>query len=328
MRLNVLHAASALALLLAAATTWAATGTWATIPADSGGKVGSTAKPSVRSRSPLGISSARTARRRRESALSTGPLRALSTLPASETPRMLSRFSIKSAHASSRVIMRLHRVVSCLLVLAILPVPSIAYSTSGTWSQIHNATRLHPISSATYPLREHAAVYDHDPIQPRVLAFGGVVPPGFLGPYTNELWGLELSYPNPFWRQLTTIGMGPNPRARASMVYDPETDRTLIFGGYNPGGLNGLLWQVQSDPYPATSVVWSQLNDSLTGRPSGSTANIDVRAVLDTARRRLLVISPTQGVYGIGLSGGAWSQIYSGPLDDYKIGRASCRERV
>jgi hypothetical protein len=214
--------------------------------------------------------------------------------------------------------MRLHRLIPCLIALATLAASGVAGATTGTWSQ--TATRLKTGTSTPYPLREHAAVYD--PVRNRVLAFGGDDPSVFPGPYTNEVWALELSTsPNPQnWHIVYTSDAPgcthPNARARASMIYDPETDRVLVFGGYSPSGLNGLLWELQLVSIP-TNPTWCQLDDDPAGRPASSTASSDVRAVFDSARRRLLVVSPTQGVYAIGLSGGAWTQVYQGSLGGY-----------
>jgi len=222
--------------------------------------------------------------------------------------------------------MRQHRVVSCLIALVVLATANVAHSTTGTWSP--STGRVLPFYPSTpYGLREHASVYD--PKRNRVYVFGGI-DPNVTGPapclatdpedwcgYKNELWSLDVSYPNPVWQQVPDCPsppcLRPSHRARASMIYDPESDRVLVFSGYHPDSTrwNGALWE-----FPLSQPSgWNPLPVGPGGPWRFSEQDMDVRAVLDTARRRLLVIRPDQGVFAIGLSGGAWTQVYNGRLD-------------
>lgn len=212
--------------------------------------------------------------------------------------------------------MRLHRVVASLFAVVILAASSAAHSTTGTWSS--TTTRLLPVYPFdAYGLREHAAVYD--PKRDRVLVFGGQDQhvTGIYDPYKFELWAFELiSGSNPYWHRIDTCNLGssgcPSGRSRPSLIYDALQDRILVFGGFYPSGLQGRLWELRfNDP-----AGWDSLNLG-SGGPAPSTTDIDVRAVHDTARRRLLVISPNEGVFAVGLDGGAWSTVFSGPLTGY-----------
>ena len=90
-----------------------------------------------------------------------------------------------------------------------------------SWEQLFaQGTPPSPRSSAS-------AVLDRG--RRNMVLFGGTTP-SFL----NETWKLSLDNP-PTWTQLTPAGPLPTPREEQSAMFDPTSDRVVMFGGYiNP----------------------------------------------------------------------------------------------
>jgi hypothetical protein len=86
----------------------------------------------------------------------------------------------------------------------------------------------------------------HDPIQDRLVMFGGYGPNGIIdttryGTYErrdflNDTWVLELSGPQPRWSRVDVGSVMPTRRDFFAMVWDQKLGRALLFGGN--GGLN------------------------------------------------------------------------------------------
>jgi len=108
-----------------------------------------------------------------------------------------------------------------------------SYSLSGTpgWSDLGVAPT--PVAERSYV----EAVYDES--VSGVVAFGGRT----YNTYSNELWLLSLSG-TPAWTQFETVPPWPGPRVWHTMVQDPVNHRTLMFGGWGPGGARMDLWQL------------------------------------------------------------------------------------
>lgn len=200
--------------------------------------------------------------------------------------------------------MRWHRVVLGLVALAAFAAHDTAYAVTGVWSQ--STTRLR--FGTPWSARDHAATYD--PLRNRVITFGGLN----NGIASSEVWGFELETGSnpPFWRAINTYGTPPQPRVRSSMVYDEVGDRVLVFGGYPTA--DGRLWELSLSGI--SSGTWGAPNVDAGGPPLADPTK-DVRAVLDTARRRLLVISPEDGVWALGLNGGSWTHVSTDGLLNY-----------
>lgn len=93
-----------------------------------------------------------------------------------------------------------------------------------------------------------------DPARDRLLLFGGANG----NQTTNELWQRSLAG-GTAWSRVTIGGTLPRQRSSAAMVYDPDGDRLLVFGGYDNGaGTNGFLsdlWALSLGGTPA----WTRL---------------------------------------------------------------------
>ncbi len=124
---------------------------------------------------------------------------------------------------------------------------SLSLSGTPQWSP------LGPTGPAPSPRHGHTAVYDA--VRDRMLVFGGRDAAGFA---SNEVWALSLSA-TPAWSQLTTVN-APPAVFEHSAIYDPISDRMMVFGGYrfsSPSGyvtthtvyaldLAANLWQTMS----------------------------------------------------------------------------------
>lgn len=175
-------------------------------------------------------------------------------------------------------------------------------AVDGTW------IRLVELLPALY---EHAVVYD--PVRDRILLFGGGTDTG----WTNEVWAMERS-PALHWRRLAITGGPPEARYRNSLVYDPEGDRVLLFGGARRQGRRTLVfddcWELTLGGVPR----WSRI--AATGPPPGG--RYDHTAILDPVRQRMLVFGgngdsqgflPRNDVFALSLTGApTWTQLVPG----------------
>ena len=105
-----------------------------------------------------------------------------------------------------------------------------SYSPEGVWALslagTPTWTELTPSGTPPPPRSGHVAVYD--PVEDRMLLFGGAVGNTF----TNDVWALSLSG-TPTWTRLTPSGDPPLGRQGASGVYDTNRQRLVLFGGFN-----------------------------------------------------------------------------------------------
>ncbi|MBI5838328.1 MAG: hypothetical protein HZB25_13905 [Candidatus Eisenbacteria bacterium] len=147
---------------------------------------------------------------------------------------------------------------------------SLTLSGTPTW------TRLTPTGGPPPGRQYHCAVYD--PVRDRMVVFGGYY--STSGPqYLNDVWALSLSG-SPAWTQLAPSGTPPSARYSASAIYDPGSDRVVVFGG-RAAAVNNELWGLSLAGVPA----WSQMF-SLGQPPAARAAHT---AVYDSRRQRMLV---------------------------------------
>jgi Kelch motif protein/galactose oxidase-like protein len=179
---------------------------------------------------------------------------------------------------------------------------------TSAWAQ------LNPLGAPPSPRDGHSAVYDVT--TNRMIVFGGNngCPPLF-----NDVWVLSNANGlggTPAWTQLAVTGTPPSPRKAQSAVYDPNTNRMIIFGGADQS--NGLsdVWVLTDANGLAVggSPHWVQL--SPTGSPG---TRFGHGAVYDSETNRMYVFSgvsggPTNDVWVLshanGLGGApAWHQL-------------------
>jgi len=103
-------------------------------------------------------------------------------------------------------------------------------TTSHTWAYDFRVNRWADLSSMGSPLERagHALVYDTE--SHRIVLFGGSPSPaeGLL----SDTWSYDSGTNS--WAHVTTTA-APSSRERHAMVYDSESDRTILFGGSSAG---------------------------------------------------------------------------------------------
>lgn len=117
-------------------------------------------------------------------------------------------------------------VVAALLAVAAVPTPA---STQTEW------TRVQTTGVAPAPRRHHVAAYDA--ARSAVVLFGGLNQSGILG----GTW--ELSLPSGLWTQPVIGGAAPSPRYGHRMVYDPQRNEMILFGGWTGTAYVGDTWR-------------------------------------------------------------------------------------
>lgn len=133
----------------------------------------------------------------------------------------------------------------------------------------------------------HSAVYD--PSSNRMIVFGGLAGDGFTA--FSDVWVLTNANGlggTSTWSQLTPMGSAPATRVGHTAVYDPNSNRMVIFGG-----LRG------TSPFPVLNDVWVLTNANGTGGAASwiqlsavgipPAARVDQSAVYDPGSNRMMV---------------------------------------
>ncbi len=127
-----------------------------------------------------------------------------------------------------------------------------------SWSQVA------PRGTVPSPRTASSGVYD--PSSDRFMVFGGGL--GQSSPCVSEVWVLtnaSSASGSSSWIQLTPAGTQPPPRLFHSAVYDPTTNRMVIYGGNNCFQTDYAdAWVLSNANGLGGTPTWSQLT------PSGS----------------------------------------------------------
>jgi len=167
-------------------------------------------------------------------------------------------------------------------------------SGTPTWTQL--------VTAGTPPFpRETRAIYD--PVRDRMVIFGGYSPYASQY-YLDETWELTLSG-TPTWHQLATTGGPPPRRAAHTAIYDPASDRMVVFGG--------------SDGVSFMNDVWTLNLATNTWQPLPTSGDfVPVRyghsATFDPERREMIVFGGYNGaylddLYVLSLDSGVWTGV-------------------
>ena len=153
---------------------------------------------------------------------------------------------------------------------------ALSLTGTPTWTQL--------APSGTPPAVRWGHVAAYDPIGDRMIVFGGA---GNAGALYNDVWALSLSG-SPAWTALTPSGSPPLTRRAASVVYDSNQQRLVIFGGYRGTYLSDAWALPLSGP-----LAWTPL---VTGG-TGPTARAFHSATYDAGRNEMLVFGGSDGVF-------------------------------
>ncbi len=127
----------------------------------------------------------------------------------------------------------------------------------------------------------HAAAYDSQ--RGRMIVFGGRWRAGASGNYTllGDTWAFDLATET--WSELPTTS-GPAARVNHAMVYDPQGDRVLVFGGNTSA--SGLAITAKMDVWALelATGTWTEIATA-----SGPAPRLWHTAVWDPARHRMVV---------------------------------------
>ncbi len=120
-----------------------------------------------------------------------------------------------------------------------------------TWTYDYGANTWADVTSGTGPppRLQHAMAYDSR--TDRVVVFGGCVGYGYSCRPRADTWTYDPAANA--WLNMTPVG-SPPARMRSAMVYDPDSDRVLLFGGFNGTTTYNDTWS-----YDVGANVWTSL---------------------------------------------------------------------
>ena len=145
------------------------------------------------------------------------------------------------------------------------------------WSQ------LNPSGAAPAVRVVHSAVYDA--ASNRMTIFGGA---NCFSTFFNDVWVLTNANGlsgAPAWTQLAPSGTPPSPTGYHSAVYDPGSNRMIVFGGVSAGTVSNRVWVLTNANGLGGTSAWIQF--APTGPSIPPRANHG--AVYDVALNRMIV---------------------------------------
>lgn len=198
------------------------------------------------------------------------------------------------------------RMASLLLVAAV-----VAFSVTGGPAVLPRAhadtaqqwIQLSPTGGPP-PTKFFGASAVYDPSTNRLILFGGNNGVGT----TNDVWVLTNANGldgTPAWTQLSPTGAPPQARDNHAAVYDPSTNRMIVFGGCAGGCLPALndVWVLTNANGLGGTPAWTQL------LPSGSppAPRIAMASAYDPASNKLILFG---GQNGGGFGGATFSEVW------------------
>jgi N-acetylneuraminic acid mutarotase len=107
-------------------------------------------------------------------------------------------------------------------------------------------TNLKPTGTLPSPRASQAMAYD--PVGDKLIVFGGYDGKTYYG----DLWAYDLT--RNAWNTLTPTGAAPAARHGNSLVYDPQSKKMILFGGYNGSTQYNDTWA-----YDPAANSWTDL---------------------------------------------------------------------
>jgi len=175
---------------------------------------------------------------------------------------------------------------------------------------------VNPTGVKPAPRIGHTAVYDST--NSRMIVFGGGI--GRSSPCENDVWVLSDANGvagTPSWAHITAAGSAPAPRLVHTAVYDPNTNRMMIFGGNGcfSGNFNDV-WVLSNANGLGGTPTWTQLAPASTPPSPRDNAS----AVYDPTNNIMIVFggAHTAEVWVLSNANGqggtpAWTQLTPSP---------------
>lgn len=126
--------------------------------------------------------------------------------------------------------------------------------------------------------RDHAAAYDAN--GDRLLIHGGRLHPTLM---FEDVWAYDLAASK--WNHVTSASNGPGPRWGFRAVFDPASNRLLVFGGVRPQDWRNDIWALSLSGAP----TWSCLVESNNVRNFQPSVRAGHAAIWDEGRREMVV---------------------------------------
>lgn len=159
----------------------------------------------------------------------------------------------------------------------------------------------------------HSAIYD--PARDAMVVFAGN---GGATGIRNDVWVLSFATMN--WEQMMPAGILPAPRFGHSAVFDPTTERMIVFGGHRDGvGFRNDAWALS-----LTDAAWSELNADVAPAPREGAP-----AIHDPVEKRLVVFGGWDGsttrndTWALATSSSEWTELPLSGLPPIRSGAAS-----
>jgi len=175
-----------------------------------------------------------------------------------------------------------------------------------TWAQVT------PSGNPPAPRVRHTAAYDAG--TDRMIVFGGGL--GRSSPCVNDVWVLANASSvggTPTWIQLHPTGAAPAPRLGHASIYDPASNRLVVFGGNDCfSGFFNDVWFVTNANGLGGTPSWTQLSPSGTAPPARNYPG----AVYAATSNRMVVVEPLGNVFVLSNANGLgglpkWTQLAS-----------------
>ncbi len=158
--------------------------------------------------------------------------------------------------------------------------------------------QLNPSGGAPAPRLGHSAVFD--PNTDTMIAFGG---DNCFGTNFADVWILSDANGvtgTTTWKQLSPAGTPPSARVNQTAVYDPSSNRMIVFAGYTGSTIFNDVWVLSNANGSGGTARWTKLSPSGT-LPVGRT---QPSAVYDAINNRMIVFGGS--ATGSGLLGDLW----------------------
>jgi hypothetical protein len=157
--------------------------------------------------------------------------------------------------------------------------------------------QLNPSGGAPAPRLRHTAVYDSN--TDTMIVFGGN---NCFSTNFGDVWLLSNANGlngTPTWTELSPSGTSPGTSEDHTAVYDPSSNRMIVFSGTLGGNESNEVWVLSNANGTGGIPTWTQLSPSGTlppGRDSGS-------AVYDPNNNRMIIFG---GSTSTGILGDTW----------------------